>query len=85
MEVEKTSRNWSERFPAHPNRLFSSLISKIKEEELGSEGFYPRRSAMIHPAPQPVAAVQSPMGAWEPLRVDFYPSRKLLENQLRVF
>lgn len=41
MEVEKTSHNWSEEFPAHPNCLFSSPISKIKEEDLRPEGFHP--------------------------------------------
>lgn len=40
-ELEKMSRNWSEKFPAHPDCLFSSPVSKIKEEELGSEGFHP--------------------------------------------
>lgn len=42
MELEKTSHDWSEKFPAHPNCLFSSPISKIKEEERGSESFHPR-------------------------------------------
>lgn len=84
MGLGMTWHNWSEKFPAHPKRLF--FIPAIPNKGRGAwvEGFSPTLSAVIH---QPHNRLRGSSHPWElgNLLRGFVPLEKLPENLLRVF